>query len=31
MEPDGDHTSQNAAMWIVGAVDYLCPRYKWMM
>jgi hypothetical protein len=28
MEGNGDNTTQQAAMWVVGAVDYLCPRYK---
>jgi hypothetical protein len=31
MEGRGDHTTQEAAMWVVGAVNYLCPQYKWMM
>jgi hypothetical protein len=25
------NTTEQAAMWVVGAVNYLCPRYKWMM
>lgn len=28
---NGRHSAENAAMWVVGSVNYLCPEYKHLL